>query len=49
MRILKMMGVALALTGFWACAASHRPQTTAEATSPGDRELRRGIYWYHKG
>lgn len=49
MRILKMMGVALALTGFWACAASHRPQTAAEATSPGDRELRRGIYWYHKG
>jgi tetratricopeptide (TPR) repeat protein len=39
----------LVLGGLWACAASPRPASLANSIDQGDRELKRGVYWYQKG
>ncbi|WP_372680489.1 tetratricopeptide repeat protein [Desulfosarcina sp.] len=39
----------LAVLGIGACAASPPATSFADGSDEGDRELKRGIYWYHKG
>ena len=41
--------MALALCGMWACATSPPATSSADGPDEGDRELKRGIYWYQKG
>lgn len=49
MKKVFMIIVALAFGGFCGCASA--PPVTSSAANPdqGDRELKRGLYWYHKG
>ncbi len=49
MKILRALVAVMVLGGLWACAAATRPQPADDIATPGDRELRRGIHWYHKG
>lgn len=37
------------LGGLCACATSSSTSSAADGADPGDRELKRGIYWYQKG
>jgi tetratricopeptide (TPR) repeat protein len=39
----------LAILGIGACAASPPATSSADGFDEGDRELKRGIYWYQKG
>jgi tetratricopeptide (TPR) repeat protein len=39
----------LAILGIGACAASPPATSSADGSDEGDRELKRGIYWYQKG
>jgi tetratricopeptide (TPR) repeat protein len=39
----------LAILGIGACAASPPATPSADGSDEGDRELKRGIYWYQKG
>jgi len=41
--------LALAFWGIYACAASPLPTSSADGFDEGERELKRGIYWYEKG
>jgi len=41
--------VALALWGICACATSPPVTSSVDGFDEGDRELKRGTYWYHKG
>lgn len=41
--------LALALGGMYACATSPPATSSADGLGEGDRELKRGIYWYQKG
>ena len=43
------MMIALACWGLVGCATSPPSTSSADNTDQGDRELNRGIYWYHKG
>lgn len=46
---LRMLSVVLLVAGAWACAASPQAPPSAPADDSGDRELKRGAYWYQKG
>jgi len=39
----------LAVAGIWACAATPKAASTADRSDQGERELKRGMYWYHRG
>jgi len=41
--------VLLAATGIWACAASPNATSTVNRCDQGERELKRGTYWHHRG
>ncbi|MBC2743265.1 MAG: tetratricopeptide repeat protein [Desulfosarcina sp.] len=41
--------MALALWGICACATSPTATSSTDSPDQGDRELKRGIYWYQKG
>lgn len=44
-----IMMTALAFWGIYGCATSPPSVSSADGLDQGDRELKRGIYWYHKG
>ncbi len=45
-----LMGLLLSiLTVLWACAASPPSSSADTVADDGDRELKRGVYWYQKG
>lgn len=39
----------LVATGIWACAASPNTTSTVDRSDQGERELKRGTHWYHRG
>jgi len=41
--------VLMAAWGLSACAASPQAPSSPDGSDQGDRELKRGIYWYHQG
>lgn len=45
----KTLILILALWGICACATSPPATSSADGPDQGDRELKRGIYWYQKG
>lgn len=49
MKNVLVLILALALLGICACAASPSATSSADDPDQGDRELKRGVYWYHKG
>jgi tetratricopeptide (TPR) repeat protein len=45
-----LLGVLLmVLGGLWACAATSQSASSDTSIDQGDRELKRGVYWYQKG
>jgi len=49
MRKILVVIMLLAASGLYACAAAPKATSTADRSDLGDRELRRGMYWYHRG
>lgn len=47
-RIIAIIAITAAC-GLYACAASHTATSAPGESDKGDRELKRGIYWYHQG
>ncbi|WP_319522982.1 tetratricopeptide repeat protein [uncultured Desulfosarcina sp.] len=39
----------LAASGICACAATPKATSTVDRSEQGDQELKRGMYWYHRG
>ncbi|WP_170302412.1 tetratricopeptide repeat protein [Desulfosarcina widdelii] len=49
MRKILVVILLLAATGIWACAATTKTTTSVDRSGQGDRELKLGMYWYHRG
>lgn len=49
MKHILILILVLALGGLWACAPSPKATSSDAAADQGDRELKRGAYWYQKG
>ena len=49
MRKILAVIMLLAASGIWACAATTETTTSTDRPDQGERELKRGMYWYHRG
>ncbi|GEM_PF-247754 len=49
MKIALILILVLAINGLHGCATSPKGASSADASNRGDRELKRGVYWYQKG
>jgi tetratricopeptide (TPR) repeat protein len=49
MRKILVAIMLLTATGIWACAASPNATSAVDRSDQGERELKRGMYWYHRG
>jgi len=49
MRKILVVIMLLAASGIYSCAATNKTTTSSDRPDQGDRELKLGMYWYHRG